>query len=309
MRALAHLLVVTGLAATVLVACGRTLAGAPSVPEPIRPAAILAPPSPTAPLPVPTIGPPRVPTALPISVSRASTPTVQALPTAADARIAPRVPPATPTPLGALQAPRPPAGPLPAGDLRWIPVPYRSQFDGNPYEDSDCGPASLSMVLAAFGKTVTAIEVRGLVNQLQGTHGVYDAGTAIENLAEIGRRHGLRPYGLEEPGGGFRAWNLAAVREAIDSGNPVIPQVWYRGLPDRRERPYNGDHYIVITGYVGDAFIYNDPVDRDAPGNARVMSAAQLDLAWRNGDFPYAAVAFAGPAERPALAARIIPRP
>jgi len=302
-------LVTTILAGTLLGGCGRTLPSVPSVAEAMPPAIALAPPSPTAPLLVPTIGPPRVPTAIPTLVSRTRTPTAQPEPPAIDARIAPRIPLATPTPLGALQAPRPPEGPLPAGDLRWIPVPYRSQFDGNPYEDSDCGPASLSMVLAAFGKTVPAVEVRGLVNQLQGTQGVYDAGTAIENLAEIGRRHGLRPYGLEAPGGGFTVWSLIGLRQAIDAGNPVIPQVWYRGLPDRRQRPYDGDHYIVITGYVGDAFIYNDPVDRDAPGNARVMSAAQLDLAWRNGDFPYAAVAFAGSAERPALAARIIPRP
>src|SRR5262245_59394380 len=67
-------------------------------------------------------------------------------------------------------------------------VPYRSQLDGNPWELSDCGPASLAMVLGAFGKTVPTMEVRGVVNDLQGTWGDTDAGTFIENLAIVAQK-------------------------------------------------------------------------------------------------------------------------
>ena len=40
---------------------------------------------------------------------------------------------------------------------------------------------------------------------------------------------------------------------------PVIVQVRYRSLPGRGGAYYFGDHYILVTGVVGDGFLYNDP--------------------------------------------------
>jgi uncharacterized protein YvpB len=190
-------------------------------------------------------------------------------------------------------------------DARWLPVPYRSQLDGNPYEQADCGPTSLAMVLAAYGKDVPTMEVRKLVNKLQGTEGVHDSGTAIESIFMVAKGYGLRPHGLwpTATSKSFKKWTIDEVRAKLDQGQPLIPQVWYRGLPGREAKAYNGDHYIVLIGYVGDEFIYNDPIDKDGPGYAKRMSAEQLDKAWRNGDFPYAGVALGGPPERLALTA------
>jgi uncharacterized protein YvpB len=190
-------------------------------------------------------------------------------------------------------------------DARWLPVPYRSQLDGNPYEMADCGPTSLAMVLAAYGKEVPTIDVRSHVNKLQGTEGAYDSGTFIESIFMVSKSFGLRPNGLwpSPQATSFKKWSLDDVRAKLDEGQPLIPQVWYRGLPGRESKPYNGDHYIVLIGYVGDDFIYNDPIDKDGPGYARRISAAQLDKAWRNSDFPYAGVALAGPPERVSLVA------
>ena len=192
-----------------------------------------------------------------------------------------------------------------------LAVPYRSQLDGNPWELSDCGPASLAMVLGAFGKNVPTMEVRGVVNDLEGTWNDTDAGTFIEDLAIIGARYGLQPRGIFKPGAPppnpakpdskniLRRWTIDELRRELDAGHPVIPQVWYRGLPGREQKPYDGDHFIVITGYDGDDFIYNDPIDKDGVGAERRISTEHLDLAWRNSDFPYAAVAFAGPPSHP----------
>src|SRR5688572_29557859 len=36
----------------------------------------------------------------------------------------------------------------------WLPVPYYSQFDGTAYQSANCGPSSVHMALAAFGKSV-----------------------------------------------------------------------------------------------------------------------------------------------------------
>src|SRR5687768_8516976 len=67
-------------------------------------------------------------------------------------------PTATPQPIGAAKGRTFPALFPPdlvsREDARWLPVPYRSQLDGNPYQMADCGPTSLAMVLGAFGREV-----------------------------------------------------------------------------------------------------------------------------------------------------------
>jgi hypothetical protein len=236
--------------------------------------------------------PPAAPTATPVPPTP-TPPAPRAAPQRAGARGA-----------GGAVAPSPRLSDLTGrADARWLPVPYRSQLDGNPYQLADCGPASMAMVLAAYGRNVPTMEVRTLVGKLQGTEGLYDTGTLLESIHTIMERYGMAPSGLFEGGGrkGFRRWTLAEVRRALDTGKPIIPQVWYRGLPGREQKSYNGDHYIVLVGYVGEEFIYHDPIDTDGPGDSRRMSAAQLDKAWRNGDFPYAGVAVGGPAGQPSL--------
>src|SRR4051812_3082741 len=37
------------------------------------------------------------------------------------------------------------------GDGRVLSVPYRSQLDGTPYAQANCGPTALAMVLAYYG--------------------------------------------------------------------------------------------------------------------------------------------------------------
>jgi uncharacterized protein YvpB len=229
-----------------------------------------------------------------------------AIPTAVPTRVLPTATP-TPQPIGAAKGRTFPAlfPPDLAGqpDARWLPVPYRSQLDGNPYEMADCGPSSLAMVLAAYGKDVPTMDVRKHVNKLQGTEGAYDSGTFIENIFWVAKSYGMRPNGLwpNPQAKNHKKWTLDEVRAKLDDGQPIIPQVWYRGLPGRESKAYNGDHYIVLIGYAGDDFLYNDPIDKDGPGYARRISAAQLDKAWRNSDFPYAGVAIGGPPERASL--------
>ena len=193
---------------------------------------------------------------------------------------------------------------------RPLDVPYRSQMDGSPDEDGNCGPAVMAMVLGAYGQSVSNAQMRALVNDLQGTWSVEGAGTFIENLGTIGQRHGLRAWGLvpepltaltKPPGKNtLRRWSLDGLRRQLDAGFPVVPQVRYRDLPGHESSDYWGDHYIVVTGYEGGEFIYNDPVDKYEPGYARRIAAAQLDRAWRTSSFPYAAVSFAGPRGEPA---------
>lgn len=196
--------------------------------------------------------------------------------------------------------------PAQAAEGAWLVLPYRSQLDGSPYERSNCGPASLAMVLAAFGLEVPNDELRAQVNDLQQTWDDFQSGTAIHNLAVIARGYGLRPldlYGAK----GLRRWTLDDVRRHLDAGHPVIPQIKYPALPGRAEASYRGDHYIVLVGYAGDEFIYHDPISDAAGGKDRRISAEQLTIAWSTGDLPFAGLAFAGPTDHAAL--RRLPRP
>jgi hypothetical protein len=202
----------------------------------------------------------------------------------------------------------PPAGAHAEEASILLDVPYRGQLDGSLYAGSNCGPATLAMVLAGYGQPIPIADIRATVNDLQRTWGDPDAGTAIENLGVIARRHGLAALDLAD-GNRLRHWSLDDVRRHLDAGHPVVPQVWYRGLPGREHRSYNGDHYITLIGYAGDEFIYHDPVDLDGIGPGARISAERLERAWRESDLPFAALAFAGPAERPSLKPEPTPTP
>jgi len=50
----------------------------------------------------------------------------------------------------------------------------------------------------------------------------------------------------------------------------------------------------VVTGILGDSFLYNDPID-DGPGYGRMIRGEQLRRAMGASDFPFAAFASGTP--------------
>jgi uncharacterized protein YvpB len=194
------------------------------------------------------------------------------------------------------------SGPLVAAEepptAALLAVPYRSQQSDSPWAGSNCGPASLAMVLASYGIHTTVDLLRDRVNDAQNSWDDEQAGTAIHVLSAIGRQHGLRPLDMLA-GRDLKRWSLADVRAHLVAGRPVVAQVWYPGLPSRQHAAYRGDHYIVITGFDADIFVYRDPVD-DGPPERR-MTATQLTSTWTKASPPLTGIAFAGPAGRPAV--------
>jgi hypothetical protein len=184
-----------------------------------------------------------------------------------------------------------------AADVR-LKVPYRTQLDGSDYEGANCGPTTLGMALEAFGLNVAQPDLRNevLVSEEFSPDDV-DAGSYIWALARVAQSRGLRTHGLyESDGETLHRWSVDEVRANVRAGRPVIAQVVYRGLPGREDSGYYGDHYVVITGLMGDDFIYNDPIGgvaaRESPGWDRVMSAEELGRAMRASDRPFAYTAF-----------------
>jgi hypothetical protein len=182
-------------------------------------------------------------------------------------------------------------------DVR-LKVPYRTQLDGSGYASANCGPTTLGMALEAFGVNLPQPLLRSDVlvsGELDPDDD--DAGTWIWALARVAERNGVRALGLyEEDGTTLRRWSIDDVRANVRAGRPVIAQVVYRGLPGRENSNYYGDHYVVITGLMGDDFLYNDPIGGVAadepPGWDRIMTATQLRRAMRASDTPYAFSAF-----------------
>lgn len=173
-----------------------------------------------------------------------------------------------------------------------LDVPYRTQLDGSISSASNCGPTSVSMAIESFGIFVPTAQARAIANRAMG---VYDpfGGTTLESLRAVAEAYGLQGLDLHE-NGKYKRWTLDDVRAHLRAGHPVIPQLRYRMMPGREWIWVGYDHYVVITGMVGDDFIINDPIGIDGRGE-RVLTAAQLTRAWMNSDFPGAAVAIARP--------------
>ena len=125
-------------------------------------------------------------------------------------------------------------------------VPFRSQYDASPYQNSNCGPAALGMVLQAYGLNVPADRLRAIADQLQGTS-AYNDGIALDYLQAIARQAGLRTEGLGTPDGHYRRWTMADVIREVRRGYPVITLVHFASLPTHTGSGSASDHYVVVA--------------------------------------------------------------
>jgi hypothetical protein len=181
-------------------------------------------------------------------------------------------------------------------DVR-ISVPYRSQLDGSDYASANCGPTVLGMALQSFGLNMAPGDLRSQVLTSENFDpDNTDAGSYIWALANVAQQYGLVTHGLYDDDGSVHQWTTDEIRASVQHGQPVIVQVLYRALPGREDSAYYQDHFIIVTGLVGNRFLYNDPIGgavaREAPGFDRDMTADQLLRAMHASDTPYAYSAF-----------------
>jgi LysM repeat protein len=180
-----------------------------------------------------------------------------------------------------------------AMDIAHVFAPYRTQLDGSAFAEANCGPTAVGMALEAFGISVPARQLRAAALDAQHMYG-NGVGTLITALAQVIQQNGLSAMDLRDEAGQLRRWGLDDIRAHIQRGQPVIVQVRYRSLPGRGGAYYFGDHYILVTGLVGDSFLYNDPIDIDGrPGWDRTISGATLRVAMNASDQRYAYTAVA----------------
>jgi hypothetical protein len=191
--------------------------------------------------------------------------------------------------------------------LVWLGVPFRTQIDGGEFQFVNCGPASLTMVLAGFGLDVGPSQVRDYLNNLIDNFNT-DLGTSLDVLSRIGKQAGLTPMDLYSDAGGYRNWSTDAVRWHVQQGHPVITLVKYRNLPGHTKSLSEFDHYIVVSGLTPNGFIYNDAAFATTLGYGLEISDVELQYAWENSSIPHHALAMGLAPDKKALSFPELPR-
>lgn len=179
-------------------------------------------------------------------------------------------------------------------------VPLRSQYDSSPYQNANCGPASLAMVLEAYGLKVPTERIRALSNQLQGTYD-FDQGIALDYLVAIGQQAGLHQEGLYDSAGHYRQWAISDVIREVRAGYPVITLVHYNSLPQHQHESSQSDHYVVIVGVTSQGFLINDPASVGKAGYRQLLTPPELMAAWNAASRHQQAAAFLPPTGKLAL--------
>jgi hypothetical protein len=157
--------------------------------------------------------------------------------------------------------------------------PYRTQLDGSRYAGSNCGPAVLGMVLAAYGYDIPTTDLRQQAHTYQGTW-PGRGGTALQHVAHVAEDYGVPAHGLYDDADHFHHWSVDEVAEQVGRGRWVIPLVRYGSLPGHEASGVRFGHYILIYARDGDGFTYQDPAYRPfEEGRARWISREQLDRA------------------------------
>lgn len=168
-----------------------------------------------------------------------------------------------------------------AAELGVLSVPYRTQFDGSTYEEGNCGPATLGMLLDYYGQHWSSDELRRLVNQSTGYWGL-DGGADWESLVYAAESHGFRVRGLYTGPKQYRQWTIEDLMQEVEQGYPVMLLVRYQLLPGHEGQAWWGDHYIVFLGLnAAGEVVYHDSAFRGhSRGAYLTMSQATLLKAW-----------------------------
>ena len=179
-------------------------------------------------------------------------------------------------------------------------VPFRTQKDGGRWQTSNCGPATLGMILDGFGIADQATDdLRIQAHTYQGTLGMR-TGTGLDHVAHVGEDLGIKTHGLFTADGGFRRWEVSDIVAELRQGRPVMPLVRLYLVPGYEGLAPRWGHYILLTGIGPDGFYFSDSLKTEAvAGTSGVISERQLMSAMAASHIPGQAVAFSGPRPLP----------
>jgi len=206
----------------------------------------------------------------------------------------------SPTTVADGQSPEPQSEMRLDGSVFRLLVPFRTQKDGGRWQTSNCGPATLGMILDGFGLTDHATDdLRVRAHTYQGTLGMR-TGTGLDHVAHVGEDLGVGTHGLFGPDGAFRRWGTSEILAELRQGRPVMPLVRLYLVPGYEGMAPRWGHYILLTGIGPDGYFFSDSLKTDAgAGTSGVIPERQLMSAMDASHIPGQAVAFSGPRPLP----------
>ena len=143
-------------------------------------------------------------------------------------------------------------------------------------KEKTCGPTALRMVCAYFGEKIRESEI------VENVGGIRSYGVRTVHLAEYARERGFNveclSYNKDLADGKAKIKKPSKkdILKFLKKEIPVILAVKSYLLYGKRH-PTDG-HFIVVTGYGNDFFLYNDPYD----GKRHKIAEDALMFAWFN---------------------------
>ena len=155
-------------------------------------------------------------------------------------------------------------------------IPYKSQYDADADEHrNDCGPASLAMMLAAYGVQVS-------------TNAVYrKTGTKNDGYVSIGNlMRAAESYG--HPLDFFHSWTMQKLKAKLSEGRPLMVLVHYGAWSKLKpgsstQSRFEGPHFLLVVGYDDQCVYVNDPLwkdDRRIEGFRKAWTHDEFYAAW-----------------------------
>ncbi|MBI3243762.1 MAG: C39 family peptidase [Chloroflexi bacterium] len=134
-------------------------------------------------------------------------------------------------------------------------VPYRSQWDPDAKDhNADCGPTSLSMLLAALGDPISPDQMYAYIGQRgmseYTSFGDLTRAAKARNLT-MTRKNFLPGKALDE------------LKATLNAGKPFIALVNYAFWDPIVHNGFKGSHFVLVTGYDDDQVFIHDPLFRD----------------------------------------------
>ncbi len=149
--------------------------------------------------------------------------------------------------------------PGPSGDQVKLDVPFISQrskeADG---QGRDCGPTCLAMVIRAEPAPSNSPTVNELYDRYLRGH---NENTQWGDLRDIAKGEGLNPKRSRYDN---RNLALEDVRSLIRKGHPVIVLVNYAHWPSSTTNGFDGNHFVLVTGFDESNVYLHDPLFKDS---------------------------------------------
>lgn len=161
-------------------------------------------------------------------------------------------------------------------DTKIIDVTYYSQLVSGALKfRQDCGVACIKM-LCEFYKIETPIIDR--MSELTSLM-IKDNGLTLEQLDSLAKYYGLNTLVFDA--------ELKEIKFLIDNNKPSIVLIDYEYIPNRWDKNYMGQHFVVITGYDDNYIYYNDPDYPNGNGKNVKTSISNFDTALRKANPSY----------------------